>query len=164
MGMLTMARLTPQKLDRWKDIQAVPLASGITAFVGGVIAIASGYGIRGTAATGLRVVGVLGNPNRTLPGPSVTSPNQGYVVDVLVGTFKLNIEPTDPVTIADLQKGVYLVDDNTIAKSPGANGARSYCGVLVDIDDSTSPTGAGAWVTFGQLPTVAPAPTGLYLP
>lgn len=164
MSALTMARLTPQRLDgQFTTKEVVPLASGATVFIGGLVAVASGYGVKGQTATGLRVAGILGNQNNGLPAPSITSTIQGYPkIEVLRGTFKLDIDPLDPVTQADLMKGVYMTDDQTICKNP--SGGKSYCGVLVGIDDSTDPTGAGAWVTIGMLPTVAPAPTGLFLP
>ena len=164
MSQLTMARLTPQRLDATYDtLTSVPLASGATVFVGGVVVVQSGYGKRGQTATGLKAVGVLVNQPQGVSAPSVTSTLQGFPrVNVCVGTFKLDIDPLDPVTQADLLTGVYLTDDQTICRSP--SGGKSFAGLLVDIDDSSAPDGPGAWVKFGFLPTSAPAPTGLFLP
>ena len=170
MGALTMPRLTPQKADsRYLNTESIGMASGAVLYVGGLIqgkTVGTGSAlraVRGQQGTGLRVLGVLDNQPNLLPAPSYSSTLDGYpVVQFKRGTFKFNISTTDPVALADLWTVVYVEDDQTIRKSWG--GGYSAAGLLVGIDDYTSPTGPGAWVEIGDLSLNAPQPTGFVLP
>lgn len=165
MSVLTMARITPQRLDgQFPTLQTVPLASGATVFVGGLVCMrnSDGLAVRAATATGLRAVGILDNQPAGIPAPSITTTVSGVVVRVKTGCFKFNNDPLDPIANAQLLLGCYITDDQTVCKTP--SGGKSYAGRIVAIDDSTDPTGAGVWVEVGTLPTSAPAPTGLFLP
>lgn len=66
--------------------------------------------------------------------------NGAVSVKVRRGCFALK-QGNDPVTLADVGKTCYLVDDQTVAKTDGA-GTRSAAGIVRDVDS------AGVWVAF----------------
>lgn len=170
--MLTQPRFTPQRMDSgYMNTEVVAMASGATLFVGALVCLqnvgtgSSARAVRGQVATGLRAIGIMDNQPHLIPKGSYTSTQDGFPkVQIRKGCFKLDISSSDPVTEQDLYKAVYVLDDHTIAKTSGGN-ARSLAGVLQKIDNSTDPTGAGAWVDVGALPSSGfPLPTGLGLP
>lgn len=172
MGALTMARLTPQRLDGdYMNTERMGMASGVQLFVGAIVC-AQGVGtggsaraVQGKTATGLRAIGIMDQQPHLIPAASFTSTTDGIpVVQIRRGTFKVDIDPLDPVTEANLYQICYLTSDHEICKTTGGN-AKSIAGRLVEIDYTTDPTGPGAWVEFGVLPTSGlPLPTGVGLP
>ncbi len=172
MGALTMPRKVPQWANgEFPNEQVAKMASGATIFVGALVVganVGTGSSMRaiaGRVGTGLRALGIMDSQPHLLPAASYTSTQDGIpTIQVRCGTFKLDIDPTDPVTEADLGRAVYITSDHEIAKTPGGN-ARSICGVLRQIDYAGDPTGPGAWVAIGSLPTTGfPLPTGVSLP
>ncbi len=172
MGALTQARLTPQWDDgSYPNRFTAKMASGATIFVGSLVVganVGTGSSMRavpGRVGTGLRALGIMDDQPHLIPAPSYTSTLDGIpTIQIRRGCFKLDIDPSDPVTEQDLGRLVYITSDHEIAKTPGGNG-RSIAGVLRQIDYAGDPTGPGAWVDIGTLPTTgAPLPTGLSLP
>lgn len=151
MAALTKARQTPQKLDgTFVTLVDGGVKTSTTLFVGGIVcADSTGYFVPASATTGLVAVGVLtsGQPFG-IPGVSVTNSGASgaLVVNVAPGVYKFDIDGSDPVTIANNMTTVYLTDDHTICAT--ATG-KSAAGQMVGIDDATSPTGAGVWVSIG---------------
>lgn len=109
---------------------------------------ATGYLVPAAATAGLRVAGCcdLGNKDHI----DTTGTSDGDVqITVLSGVFPMHIgTSTDAVTQADLLNDVYVLDDNTISRLPGAG--RPISGQLIRI------VGSLAWVGMGfSLPHVA---------
>lgn len=172
MGALTMPRKTPQWGNgEYENRLPAKMASGATIFVGALVVganIGTGSSVRaipGRVGTGLRALGIMDDQPQLLPRGSYTSTEDGIpAIQIRQGTFKLDIDPSDPVTEADIGRAVYITSDHEIAKTPGGN-ARSIAGVLRSIDYAGDPTGPGAWVAIGTLPTTGfPLPTGVSLP
>jgi hypothetical protein len=172
MGALTMPRKTPQWADgMFPNEMTAKMASGATIFVGALVVgqnVGTGSSMRakgGLVATGLRALGIMDSQPHLLPLASYTSTQDGIpAIQIRRGTFKLDIDPNDPVTEQDIGRAVYIASDHEISKTPGGN-ARSICGTLMQIDYAGDPTGPGAWVAIGVLPTTGfPLPTGVSLP
>ena len=57
------------------------------------------------------------------------------------GKIGANSASTDQITLADLGAAVFIVDDQTVAKTNGG-GTRSQAGYVVDVDAT------GVWIRF----------------
>jgi len=139
MAALTAGRLPKVLINRsWRRF---PVAASTIIYEGGMVALsgsgANAVAVSASASSTLKVVGIAEGTadNRTGVAGTVSA-------DALLGTFLLNNDATDPVTISDIGNTVYVSDDNTISKTSNS-GAKPAAGVLFNID----PTGA-AWVTF----------------
>lgn len=112
-----------------------------------------GY-LRPAAATaGGRVVGVLDLENH--PSLDTTGQADGfYTLTARCGIFPMKIgSSTDAVTIADEGNDVYVLDDQTISRLPGAG--RPVAGQLFLVDGTT------AWIGIGiRTPTRSGAQQG----
>lgn len=65
-------------------------------------------------------------------------------IKVRKGTFRFgNSASGDLITIAEIGKPCYVVDDQTVAKTDGS-AARSIAGFVADVDD------VGVWVEFDE--------------
>lgn len=139
MTALTTGRLPKQLAERSK--RRFPVAAATVCWEGGMVGL-SGSGAAAVAvpmatSTSLKCVGVAdGTADNRLGLAGAVS------VDVDLGVFLMNVDASDPVTIADIGNSVYAKDDNTISRTNGSS-TRSVAGVLFSID----PTGA-AWVAF----------------
>lgn len=127
-----------------------------------------GY-LRPAAATaGGRVVGVLDLENH--PSLDTTGQADGfYTLTARCGIFPMKIgSSTDAVTIADEGNDVYVLDDQTISRLPGAG--RPVAGQLFLVDGTTAWIGIGittpkrpgaqqgtAWQGAGSVEAVAAA-------
>lgn len=130
---LTADRNTPYK---GTGLVSVPVAAGARIFAGAlVVANANGYAAPGTTSTTVTYLG------RAEQGVDNTSGGNGAVsVNVRrAHAFRWKNSAADAVTQAELGKVVYIVDDETVAKTNGGN-TRSAAGKVVEIDD------AGVWV------------------
>lgn len=103
----------------------VPMKAATTAYAGTIVVADAGYACPARTATGLLV---LGRATETVANPGAAGAKS---ITVERGAFTLNNSTsTDAITQADLLKTVYLVDDNTVAKTDGGT-TRSAAGKLV---------------------------------
>ncbi|MCF1744628.1 hypothetical protein [Paradevosia shaoguanensis] len=127
MTALTQGRNTPRVSG---DIKRLGVATGVTIFEGAIVMrTATGFGTKGQTA--LNLVGVGMAMNRAIGGAS----DGAEPIDVRVGIFRFaNSAAADAITIADIGKPAYAVDDQTVAKTNGTN-TRSIAGFIYDVDD-----------------------------
>lgn len=115
----------------------VPVAAATTLWQGGIVVMEGGVAKPGKTATGLVVLGIteetVDNAAGAAGAKSVTARR---------GCFRFVNLAADPVTAADVGQDVWLVDDQTIAKTSGTS-TRSVAGKLIDVD------AVGAWVRLG---------------
>ena len=104
-----------------------------------VVADAAGYARPGYVATGLRALGCAREAVDNSAGA-----DGALTVPVEAGIYPLaNSAAGDLITIADIGDDVYIVDDQTVAKTDGG-ATRSVCGQLFDIDENGT-----LWVKVG---------------
>ena len=112
-----------------------------TFYNGALVAVdSSGYLVPAAATAGLRVVGIcdLGNKVSQLSA----SPDGTDTIIVKSGIFGFAIgASTDALTIADLLKDVYALDDQTVGRLPGSG--RPIAGQLIKIDNALAYVGIG---------------------
>lgn len=115
-----------------------PLAANARIFAGALVAInAAGNAVAGSSATGLTGAGVA----------QQRADNTGGIAGAI--RVRLSKQPhqfgnsaaADAITLADLGKDCFIVDDQTVAKTDGA-GTRSRAGRVFDVDAD------GVWVDF----------------
>lgn len=100
---------------------------------GALVAVdTTGYLVPAAATAGLRVVGMCDLANR--PSKDTTGESDGDTqLDVKFGIFPfVNGTSTDACTIADLGNDVYVLDDQTISRLPGAG--RPIAGQLLKFE------------------------------
>lgn len=136
MTALAADRNTPQSQG---DMRQGGVAASTTIFAGAIVMRnASGYLTKGQTATSL--VGV-GRAEERAIGTGVAGETR---VKYRTGTFRFaNSGSTDQITIADIGKVAYAVDDQTVAKTSGTN-TRSPAGIIDDVD------ALGVWVRFDE--------------
>ena len=123
--------------ERSGQTSTVPVAASTTIWQGGIVVMEGGVAKPGKTATGLVVLGIAEETvdNSTgAAGAKAVTPRRGC--------WRFVNLASDPVTAADVGQDVYLVDDQTIAKTSGAS-TRSVAGKLIDVDS------VGAWVRLG---------------
>ena len=133
---LSAPRNTPQALG---DMRRSGLAASVVVFAGAMLMRnSSGYLTKGQTATGL--VGA-GRAEASATGGA----GAGDVsVDWKAGTFRFkNSSAGDAITIADIGKPCWSVDDETVAKTSGTN-TRSIAGFIHEVDAQ------GVWVRFDE--------------
>lgn len=130
---LSTDRNTPLKDT---ETLALPMAAGAKIYGGAlVVATATGYAAPGSTATTLTYIG------RAEANVDNTGGADGAKT-ILVRrkkAFKWANSAADPIGTADLLKTVYIVDDQTVAKTNGTN-TRSAAGKVVGIEVD------GVWV------------------
>ena len=133
MTALTADRNTPSKKTARLP---VPVAANAKIFAGAIaVANATGYGAPGSTATTLTYLGRWDESFDNTGGADGAA-----VVTVARGeAFLFANSGADPVVQADLGKTCYIVDDQTVAHSNGAN-TRSAAGKVVGIEPN------GVWV------------------
>ena len=124
---LTASRNTPNK-----DGQLVmfPVAAGVKIFAGALVALnAAGFLVPGSLSTTLRYQGRSEDycDNTTGADGAKTLAVRRKLA------FKFANHTADPVAQADVGNTVYIVDDQTVAKTKGT-GTRSAAGKLLAID------------------------------
>lgn len=136
-----MAALTAEKYTvRYEDPASGTahvgggVASSTKIFKGALVVLnSSGYQTKATAATGLIACGVA---RETADNSSGSNGAIKAVVDS--GAFEFeNSSAGDAITIAEIGDDVYIVDDQTVAKTDGS-GARSRAGKCVGFNSSNS--------------------------
>lgn len=133
MAATTQDRNTPLKDG---ELIVVPVAAGVKIPAGTIVAAsATGFGTPGATATTLAYLGMAD------AGIDNTAGADGAVsVPVRRGkAFKWANDGGDPVTQASLGRACYIVDNQTVAKTNGAN-TRSQAGIVVAVDAD------GVWV------------------
>lgn len=122
--------------ERAGDLYVVGVAASTTIHQGALVCLnASGYAVPGATATTLTA---LGRAEGNAVGGSVAGDVR---VNVKRGCFLFKNKSDDLVTIADIGKDCYVVDDETVAKTSGTN-TRSKAGIVHDVDS------IGVWVRF----------------
>lgn len=135
MGALTAARNTPQALG---DIRSVPLGAGAKVFAGGMVQIAATALAVAASATAANVA--IGRAEETVDNTAGAA--GALSVDVRRGVFRFaNSAAGDLIARTEIGKTVYVVDDQTVAKTNNA-GARPAAGICFDVDAQ------GVWVAF----------------
>lgn len=126
---LTAARQTPQ---RGNSLHRFTVAATFTVFEGSLVMVnSSGLARPGATATGMTCVGRAEN------GAAA-----GQAVDAKRGVFLwANSAAGDAITDADYGATVFIVDDQTVAKT-SASSTRSAAGICRGVDAATG----GVWV------------------
>lgn len=129
-----------------------PMAASVTAYAGGIAVLDSAGNVKpAVTATGLITVGIF-------TATQANGTTAGAVnADIEAGIVRLeNSAAGDAITKTEIGRIVYLVDDQTVAKTSAA-GTRSAAGIAVGVDD------VGVWVTLGaqaRLPVLLPIALG----
>lgn len=136
MSALTEDRNTPRAEG---DIKSMGVAAATTIYAGAIVMRnASGYALKGAAATGS--IGA-GRAERRVVNPGSAGDKR---IDVREGVFQFgNSSAGDAITIADIGAPCFIVDDQTVAKTNGS-GTRSIAGFISGVDDG------GVWVRFDE--------------
>lgn len=132
---LAAARNTPRKIG---GDRVVPLAANAKVFLGGMVQIAaSSFGVAGAATAANVTIGVaLASADNT------GGANGAQSVNVRRGIFRMaNSAAGDLIARTEIGKIVYVVDDQTVAKTDNG-GARPAAGRCFDVDAQ------GVWVEF----------------
>lgn len=135
-----MTALTQDRNTRRRDGVQIepPVAANARVFAGALVAInAAGYAVAGITALGLVGAGAAlqraDNTGGTAGAIRVRLSKQPHHFG--------NSAAADAITLADLGKDCFIVDDQTVAKTDGA-GTRSRAGRVFDVDAD------GVWVDF----------------
>lgn len=135
-----MAALTQDRNTLRRDGVQIepPVAGGVRIFTGALVAInAAGLAVPGSTSTTLVGAGcALAPADNTLGAAGALRVR----VDRRPAHFA-NSASADAITLADIGKDCFIVDDQTVAKTSGAN-TRSRAGKVFDVDTY------GVWVDF----------------
>lgn len=131
---LTQDRNTPRAQG---DVLEPPMNGGSTIFAGSLVCLdATGFAVPGATATTLLAVG-RAEEQRVNAGA-----DGAVTIKVRRGTFRFaNSAAADAISWAEYGKQVYVVDDQTVAKTNGTN-TRSVAGICRGVDAQ------GVWVEF----------------
>jgi hypothetical protein len=135
MAALTTKRDTPERagLDR-----SFGVAANAVIYQGALVALnASGFAVPGSVST---TQTAAGRAEESVTGTATAGEAR---VRVSAGVFRwANATASDLITIADIGKDCFILDDQTVARTDGT-GTRSRAGVVVDVDT------LGVWVRTG---------------
>lgn len=147
MTALTQPRATPRLASAGPDVYGV--AAGVACLQGAIAILASGYARPARAGQGVndlaKIADVATYQAVGVFTESVTGGATDGAVTVAVqpGSFAFaNSAGADAITIADIGKIAFLVDDQTVART-SAGGVRASAGPIVRIDED------GVWVDLG---------------
>lgn len=136
-----MVALTTERNTRLRigDLRAEQMAATVKIWGGSlVMRNAAGYLTKGATATGC--VGV-GRAEKTVDNTGAAG---AAMVEYRTGTFLFaNSAAGDLITIADIGKACFIVDDQTVAKTDGT-GTRSRAGIVDGIEAT------GVWVRMDE--------------
>ena len=137
MTALATDRKTPR---REGDIRVGGVAADQTIWLGGIVMRnAAGHLAKGATAVGLVGVGVA--DERVVNGGAAGAKSLRY----RAGTFLFaNSSAGDAITLADIGKPAYAVDDQTVAKNSGTN-TRSIAGFVAGVEAH------GVWIEFDEV-------------
>lgn len=122
--MLTTARKT---VEMRGDVNAYPVAADTIIHQGALVVLDAGFAKGGLEKTGLIA---LGRAEETVDNKG--GANGDKVVQVKAGTFGYANDATNPVTLSDVGKDCYIVDDATVSSSHNGN-ARSVAGKIKNL-------------------------------
>lgn len=147
MAALSANRNTPMLLSPAPAPRRGAIAAAQTIYAGAMLMRnAAGYLVAASTTTGL-----VGAGRAEAYVDNSTGAAGDAVVDVAEGIYHYaNSASTDEITIADLGKACYAVDDQTVAKTDGT-GTRSPAGTVFDVDEW------GVWVRFDPALTIVAA-------
>lgn len=136
MTALTKDRNTPRRVG---EVFSCKVAEATKIFAGSLVCLNSaGYAVPGSTATTLTPIG---RAEETVDNSSGSDGDLS--VSVLRGVFRWgNSASSDLIAITEIGKVVYIVDDQTVAKTNGTN-TRSRAGFVVDVDSD------GVWLLTG---------------
>lgn len=136
MTALAQDRNTPRSED---GLKVLGVAATMLIYAGAIVMRnASGYAAKGAVATTLIGVG------RAEERVNNTGSAGAADIKVREGIFRFgNSTSTDTITIAEIGKPCYVVDDQTVAKTDGT-GTRSIAGFVYAVDS------VGVWVEFDE--------------
>lgn len=147
MPALSANRNTPMLLSPAPAPRRGAIAAAQTIYAGAMLMRnAAGYLVKGATATGL-----IGAGRAESYVDNSTGAAGDAFVDVAEGIAHFaNSAAADQITIADIGKPCYAVDDQTVAKTDGT-GTRSPAGTVFDVDEW------GVWVRFDPALTIVAA-------
>lgn len=136
MTALSTDRTTPQMAG---DLRSGGLAASVLVHAGAIVMRdATGFLTKGQTA--LALVGVGRAEERATGGAAAGDEKLRY----RPGIFRFaNSAAADAITIADIGKPAWAVDDQTVAKTSGTN-TRSIAGFIEDVEAQ------GVWVRFDE--------------
>ncbi len=119
----------PYAGDPVPNVLSIAVAAAVHLYPGALIAKnSSGYGVPFSATTGLVAMGRCEGDYDNTSGAAADK-----TAAVRQGVFPWNNSTsTDAITIADIGKPCFGVDDQTVAKTD-ANGTRSLAGIVIDV-------------------------------
>ncbi|ATG73675.1 hypothetical protein AN401_07230 [Zobellella denitrificans] len=132
-----MATTKPRNTARRAGVfRAYEVAANAVINAGAIVVLnASDYADKATTATGLVALGIARSSVDNTGGA-----NGDLVIEVERGYFHLgNSAAADEITLGDIGKPCYLVDDETVALTHATN-TRSLAGYVDDVDAN------GVWV------------------
>lgn len=133
MPALTTPRQTPEREGAYSN---PPVKGTTTLFQGGLVVSEAGFAVPGKTGANLTALGIA---TTTV----VNSGADGAVrAPIKRGTFAFHNHDADAVTVSDIGKDCFVVDDQTVAKTNGTN-TRSRAGTVIDVD------GGAVWVRVG---------------
>jgi hypothetical protein len=135
MTALAVDRPTPKRSGHQFSF---PVAASSKIYAGSLVCInASSLAVKGSAATGLKCVGVAQEQADNTSGA-----DSAINVPVERGTWRFgNSAAGDAIALKDIGASCYIVDDQTVALTNGSS-TRSVAGTIRDVDAS------GVWVEF----------------
>ncbi|MDX1464118.1 MAG: hypothetical protein R3215_00265 [Halomonas sp.] len=131
----TKNRNTPTRAG---NRRSAPVAAGALCYAGAIaVGNATGYAEPASTATGLTALGVFHHYQDNVGGA-----DGDQVVEIERGHFHFaNSAAADEITVTDIGKVCYLVDDQTVALTDGT-ASRSIAGIVDDVDAN------GVWVNI----------------
>jgi hypothetical protein len=128
---LSAPRNTP---ERNGEIIALPVATSVKIYEGGLVVVDAGYAKPGAEATGLIAAG-----RAEEFVDNSTGQDGDATVKVKRGCFKFANDTTDPVDQSHVLSDCYIVDDETVSSSHATN-TRSVAGKVIAVEAD------GVWV------------------
>lgn len=133
MAALNAERDTPSRAG---NRLSVPVAAGVRLFKGSLAVLEAGF-----AKPCHEDVGLVGLGRVLTSVDNSAGPNGFVRAEIERGVFRFDNSAVDPVAATDIGQPAYGVDDQTVAKTSGAN-TRSAIGTVFDVDAD------GVWVRF----------------
>lgn len=129
MTALSAARNIPEKAPG-RELEPMPAKAQLI-YEGALVVTNGAYAAKGATATGLVAIGVAAE---TVDNAGGSDGDKRIRVKKGIFGFK-NSASGDLITRAEIGKTVYVVDDQTLAKTDGT-GTRSAAGKVFDVDDA----------------------------
>jgi len=151
-----MALTAPRKITRTDEgVASYPVAASAVCIQSGLAVLAAGLLIAGRSGAGgtdaLKAADIAHHVAVGVFMESVTGgvADGDVVAQVQSGVFNFaNSAGADEITLADVGKVAFIVDDETVAAS-SASGTRAPAGPVIDVDDD------GVWVRLGPVSSAA---------